>query len=250
MQQEYNEKVAEKVTESIKRDNTPPAKALQDLSDAHKMAEAIAKQPSAAPAPSVTKAAKKTFAPEQSPPSLDPDAKKMLDALTLYGRYRDTYISQHPEIAWLNDANFSRLPLGDMLMRIDAVRRAVNLGSKRGNPVKALFAISIDALVKGSLAMAQAGVLDPTYDMTGSLCSGPNLNDVVDEMIKKGELENELTQIWVEYADYFNMGPFQRLALAVVNAASEVQKKNKAGRVQAKPMNAPPRDVPKKMQDL
>lgn len=252
MQQEYNEKVAEKVTEAIRRDNTPPAKMLQDLSDAHKLAENISKQAAQpAPAPSVGKAAKKAAAMPSEPTTLDPDAKKMMDAVTLYARYRDTYAPTITDIAWLNDANFARLSLSEMLMRLDLVRRAVNLGSKRGNPVKALFAIAIDAVVKGSLAMAQVGVLDPSYDMTGSMCGGPDLNKKIDEMLKNGDLDNELTQIWVEYADYFNMGPFQRLSLAVVQAASEVQKKNKEGRLQAQPMKTPPANADsKKFKDL
>lgn len=253
MQQEYNEKVAEKVTEAIRRDNTPPAKALQELSDAHKLAENIAKGAPAQPPPSATKSVKKAaetmMGPSSQPnlPDISAEAKEMMDTLKTYGRYRDFYGERMPELQWLSDAQFSRLNLIDMKTKLELARSAVNAASKKVNPVQTIFMIAIDAVTKISAAMAVAGVLEPSYDLSGQMTSGVNFKDVIKESVEKGELQSELEQIWVEYADSFNMGPFKRLAMAVMTAAQKVQEQNQKS---VKVTTAPPKVVPKKMQDL
>lgn len=253
MQQEYNEKVAEKVTEAIRRDNTPPAKMLQDLSDAHKLAENIAKGAPAQPPPSASKSVKKAAETMMGPssqsnlPDISAEAKEMMDTLKTYGRYRDFYGERMPELQWLSDAQFSRLNLTDMKTKLELVRSAVNVGSKKVNPVQTIFMIAIDAVTKISAAMAVAGVLEPSYDLSGQMTSGVNFKDVIKESVDKGELQSELEQIWVEYADSFNMGPFKRLAMAVMTAAQKVQEQNQKS---VKVTTAPPKVVPKKMQDL
>jgi len=251
MQKEYNEKVAEKVTEAIRRDDTPAPRLIQELSDAHKLAENVAKAApspsSASSAKSVKKAAEAVLAPSKTDADLTPDAKEMLDLIAIHRRYRDTYENKITELAWMNDAQFARMNLIDMRMKLETIRTAVNAASRKANPVQTIFMIAVDALTKVSAAMAVAGVLEPSYDLTGQMTGGKNLKEVIDDGIKKGDFESELTQIWIEYADSFNMGPFKRLTLAVMAAAQEVQTQNKKN---MKTTTAPPKTLPKKMADL
>ena len=248
MQTEYNKAVADKVTDGIRRDTAPPARQLQDLSDAHKLAEHVAATPTVKPVEGGMKKAAAAVL-KKTEPVVDPESEKMLNALSTYGRYRTQFAGKMPDALWLTDAQFARLTYGDMLMKLNETRRAVNTSAELGNPITALLMIAVGAFANASTVMVQNGVLDMSYDMTGRYSKGVDLTDVIAEGVKTDKFKTELDQIYVEYADSFNMGPFQRLAVAIVSAASEIQKKNKNSGLGTASKTVPTK-VPSRMNDL
>lgn len=231
MQQTYNETLADKLTEAIDPKNVPTSfEAIRDFNEMKKAAEA--------PLASAKPSRAKQQAALSEPTDISPDAAKRLALLHVYDRYKSTYEDIMRDIQWPDLTRFMQLTTPEMQSRLDIVRKRVNRGAKNTNIVEFGILQIANALANITKQAASQGFVGREYDLAGTY-GGVNVKAELEKQMKEGKLDEEIQQLWCEYADYMNFGPGTRLAMKIIEISSKAIEQN-AERIKAnlqKPVN-------------